>query len=182
LPDLVQRRSAERALAIWSAACSSGQELYSIAMLLRENFPALQSWKVNLLGTDLSGQMVDRAQAGVFTQAEVNRGLPAPSLIKYFQRQGMQWKLNDDLRGMANWRRMNLIDTWTNVPPMDVIFLRNVLIYFAPETKRKILAQVRKVLLRDGYLFLGGAETTTNLDDSFERLPCNGAVCYRLRG
>ncbi|HEX4460923.1 MAG TPA: protein-glutamate O-methyltransferase CheR, partial [Polyangia bacterium] len=118
LPDLIQRRSVQRTLAIWSAACSSGQELYSIAMLLRENFPTLQSWKVNLLGTDLSGQMVDRAQAGTFNQAEVNRGLPASSLIKYFQRQGMQWKLNDDLRGMATWKRMNLIETWTSVPPM----------------------------------------------------------------
>lgn len=182
LPDMLQRRAAKRELSIWSAACSSGQELYSIAFTIRENFPTLNSWKVKLLGTDLSTQMVERADKAVYNQSEVNRGLPASYLVKYFQRQGLHWKLDDSIRAMAAWRQLNLIENWgAAVDPMDVIFLRNVLIYFSPETKKQILAQVRKVLRPDGYMFLGGAETTMNLDNSFERYPCDGAVCYRLK-
>ncbi len=182
LPDMIQRRAAKRELSIWSAACSSGQELYSIAFTLREYFPALNSWNVKLLGTDLNAQMVERADKAVYNQSEVNRGLPASYLVKYFQRQGLYWKLDDSIRAMAAWRRLNLIEPWgAAVGPMDVVFLRNVLIYFSPDTKRRILAQVRKVLQPDGYMFLGGAETTMNLDAAFERFPCDGAVCYRMK-
>lgn len=182
LPDMLLKRAAKRELAIWSAACSSGQELYSIAFTLREHFPTLSSWKVRLFGTDLSAQMVERAEKGVYNQAEVNRGLPAAFLVKYFQRQGLHWQLDPSIRAMTAWRRLNLIENWVPaVEPMDVVFLRNVLIYFSPETKKSILAQVRRVLRPDGYLFLGGAETTLNLDSSFERFPCDGAVCYRMR-
>jgi len=181
LPDMIQRRSMERELSIWSAACSSGQELYSIALTIREHFPVLNTWRLHLLGTDLVRPMVERAKAGNYNQAEVNRGLPASCLVKHFQRRGLQWQLSDDIRSLTTWRRLNLVEPWSGIPAMDVIFLRNVLIYFSPETKRGVLAQVRRVLRRDGYLFLGGAETTMNLDDSFERMPCDGAVCYRLR-
>lgn len=181
LPQMIQKREGERSLSIWSAACSSGQELYSIAMTLREHFPAINSWNLQLLGTDLARTMVDRAKAGTFTQTEVNRGLPAACLVKYFQRQGLNWQLSEDIRKLTSWRKINLVEPWSGIPTMDVIFLRNVLIYFSPETKRKVLSQVRKVLRPDGFLFLGGAETTMNLDDSFERFPCDGAVCYRMR-
>ncbi|RIK77544.1 MAG: chemotaxis protein CheR [Planctomycetota bacterium] len=183
LPELIQKRGAQRELSIWSAACSSGQELYSIALMLRESFPTLGSWKVNLLGTDYSTQMIERAASAVYNQSEVNRGLPASYLVKYFQRQGLQWRLSDSIRTMTTWRRLNLIEPWSSVvAPMDVVFLRNVLIYFSPDDKKKVLAQVRKVLRPDGCMFLGGAETTMKLDDSFERFPCDGAVCYRLKG
>ncbi len=182
LPDLLERRSSERTLGIWSAAASSGQEIYSIAMLLREHFPQLAGWKVRLLATDLSDEMVQRASEGLFSQLEVNRGLPAPLLLKYFEKQGAQWRINDEIRTSIEFRRMNLVEPWPQIPDMDVIFIRNVLIYFSVESKRDILAKVRQVLRRDGALFMGAAETTFSLDDSFERVQIEKTSCYRPRG
>lgn len=181
LPELLERRSSERTLRIWSAAASSGQEIYSIAMLLREQFPQLAGWKVRLLATDLSDEMVQRANEGLFSQLEVNRGLPAPLLLKYFEKQGAQWRINAEIRSSIEFRRMNLVEQWPRIPDMDVIFMRNVLIYFSVESKRDILAKVRQVLARDGALFMGAAETTFSLDDSFERVQIEKTSCYRLR-
>jgi len=180
IPELLQKRANERTLTIWSNACSSGQEVFSIAMLLKENFPQLASWKVRLIASDLSTQILDKARGGVFNQTEVNRGLPLPLLLKYFQKSGLNWQLRPELREMVEFRVLNLVEPFPFLPPIDIVFLRNVLIYFSPDTKREILTKVKKTMRPDGYLFLGGAETTMNLDVTFERTPIGKAVCYQL--
>ena len=180
LPKLIQSRQSQRTLNIWSAASSSGQEAYTVVMLLREHFPELASWKISVIGTDLSQQMVERAQAGVYSQLEVNRGLPA-SLLKHFQRTGLQWQLSDEIRKSVKFMRMNLARSWLPLPTMDIIFMRNVLIYFDLETKRQIFARVRRQLAPDGSLLLGGAETTLGVDENFERVNHGKTSSYRLR-
>lgn len=181
LPELRTKRSTPQTLNIWSAACSTGQELYSIAMLLREHFPDLAAWKVSLLGTDLSDDVLGRAREARYSQIEINRGLPAPLLIKYFQRDGMHWQLRPELRALATFRKLNLIEAWPAMPRMDVVFLRNVLIYFSPENKKSILRKIRQVMAPHAVLFLGAAETTMNLDDSFQRVQVENSVFYRLK-
>jgi chemotaxis protein methyltransferase CheR len=180
IPDLIKARASERVLNIWSNACSSGQEVYSIAMLLKENFPELGGWKVRLIASDLSSKILEKAKTGIFTQTEINRGLPMPLLLKYFSKQGIQWKLNDEIRSMVDFRPINLIETFpTAISRMDIVFLRNVLIYFCPETKSSILNRVRTSLRSDGCLFLGGSETTMNLNVKFEKQQVGSAVYYR---
>lgn len=181
LPELMPKRTIARRLNIWSAACSSGQEIYTIAMTLKQDFPSLAGWNIRLLATDLSSQMVARTRQGRFSQLEVNRGLPA-RFLPYFHREGVDWQVSDQLRGMVEATTMNLATPWPgSLPVMDVIFLRNVLIYFDVETKKRILRQARERLAPDGFLFLGGAESPLNLDDGYERLPIPQAGCYRLR-
>ncbi|NET36273.1 MAG: protein-glutamate O-methyltransferase CheR [Cyanothece sp. SIO1E1] len=182
LPELLQRRQTERSLNIWCAACSSGQEPYSVAMLLREHFPQLIGWQVRLIAGDISRAMIGRAQAGCYSQHEVNRGVPTTLLQKYFQLQGKTWQLNSDIRQMVEFHQFNLNEAWPTLPMMDIILMRNVLIYFDIATKQSILARLRRLLRPDGYLFLGGGETTINLDDAFEPVQFNKAVCYQLRG
>jgi len=181
IPEFRERNAARKTLNIWSAACSTGQEIYSIAMHLREHFPELPNWKVQMVGTDLSDDVLARARAAKFSQIEVNRGLSAALLMKYFQREGMQWQLRPELRSMATFTKLNLIERWPPLPTMDIVFLRNVLIYFSPETKRMILEKVRKVMAPKGVLFLGAAETTMGLDDSFERVQVDNSVFYRIK-
>ena len=183
LPELLQRRAAERSLKIWSAACSTGQEPYSVAMVLEEAFPELRDWHVQLIASDLSAGCLDQARQGRYSQMEVGRGLPAPRLAKFFSRRGLDWVIHEDLRRMIDFRQLNLLnhDLELALPPMDIVFLRNVLIYFDKETSQQILGCIRRVLRPDGYLFLGGAETTLFLDDAFERVPLNQAGCYRLK-
>lgn len=180
LPELVGKVGATRKLSIWSAASSSGQEAYSIAMLLREHFPNLASGDVRILATDLSQEMVRRTREGNYSQIEVNRGLPAPLLMKYFDKHGLEWRIKEDLRRMIEVREMNLAKEWGFIAPMDIIFIRNVLIYFDVEMKKVILGKLRQLLKPGGYLFMGGAETTLNLDDSFTRVQFDKASCYQL--
>jgi chemotaxis protein methyltransferase CheR len=180
LPELRSRCAPQRSLNIWSAACSSGQELYSIAILIREHFPDLASWKLQLVGTDLSENILERARSGKFSQVEMNRGLPAPLLLKYFERDGMTWQLRSELRAMTKFTKLNLIEQWPALPHMDVVFLRNVLIYFSPDTKRRILQKVRQTMAPHGVLFLGAAETTMGLDSSFQRVEADRSVFYRI--
>lgn len=182
LPDILKHRMAQRELTIWCAASSSGQEPYTIAMTLREHFPELAGWTVRILGTDLSSEMIRRSREGRYGQIEVNRGLPAPLLIKYFEKRGVEWEVKPDLKRWCEFRELNLIEPWGPLPTMDIVFLRNVLIYFDVATKRTILDNVRRRLQPWGVLFLGGAETVINLGDSFERMPVDRAGCYRLRG
>ena len=179
LPKLIESRSRERAINIWSNACSSGQEVYTIAMLLKDNFPDLGGWKVRLIASDLSTQILDKAREGIFNQTEVNRGLPLPMLLKYFQKNGLTWQIKDELRRMVEFRQVNLVESFPQLPAMDIVFLRNVLIYFSTDTKREILNKVRRVLRPDGCLFLGGAETTMNLDVPFERVQLGKATVYK---
>lgn len=181
LPEFSKRRGSDRILHIWCAACSSGQEPYSIAMLLCEHFPHLGSWKVQLIASDISTAILKRARSGRYGQHEINRGLPPIFLQKYFQPFGNEWQIREDIRRMVEFRQLNLTKTFAPMPLMDIIFLRNVLIYFDVETKREILARVRQVLQPDGYLFLGGGETTVNLDDAFEPVQFDKTVCYQLR-
>jgi len=181
IPEVIRHRRTERRLTIWCAASSSGQEPYTVAMTLLEHFPELAGWSVTLLGTDISGAMIARCRAGKYGQIEVNRGLPAPLLMKYFERKGMDWQVKPVVQRLCEFRELNLIEPWGQLPAMDVIFLRNVLIYFDVETKRSILQKVRAALAPWGHLFLGGAETTLNLGDMFERVPFDKAGCYRLK-
>jgi chemotaxis protein methyltransferase CheR len=180
LPALIKARSAERRLHIWSAACSSGQEPFSVAMLLREYFPSLTGWNLRIIGSDLSTAMLERARRGRYTQMEVNRGLPAQLLVKHFRKDGADWQLKDEIRKMVEFSSINLIDDWPALPPLDLILLRNVLIYFDVPTRKQILKKIRRVLRPQGYLFLGGAETTFNLDEGFERVQLDKFSGYRV--
>jgi chemotaxis protein methyltransferase CheR len=182
LPDILKRRAGQRELTIWCAASSSGQEPYTIAMTLREHFPELATWTVRILGTDISSEMVRRSKEGKYGQLEVNRGLPAALLLKHFEKRGMEWQVKPELQRWCEFRELNLIEPWGPLPRMDIVFLRNVLIYFDVQTKRTILDNVQKVLHPWGYLFLGGAETVINLGDGFERVPVDRSGCYRLKG
>ncbi|MFN7290326.1 MAG: CheR family methyltransferase [Pirellula sp.] len=180
IPNLIQRRAKEKSLSIWSNACSSGQEPYTIAMLIAEHFPILKDWKIRIISSDLSSQILDRARLGEFNQTEVNRGLPMNFLLKYFTKNEGQWKIRDEIRKMVEFRELNLVEPFPALlPAMDIVFLRNVLIYFSPETKSEILKKVHKVMHKDSYLFLGGSETTMNLNVRFEREQLGSAVCYR---
>jgi chemotaxis protein methyltransferase CheR len=182
LPELIAKRSNTRRLSIWSAASSSGQEAYSLAMMLEEDFPELRSWTVQILGTDISSAILNRARSGRYSQMEVNRGLPAALLTRYFHREGMEWVVKDSVRNRVTFEAMNLAKPWPSMAAMDIVMLRNVLIYFDVPVKKQILAQARGVLRPDGYLFLGCAESTINLDDRFERVPFEKTACYRLKG
>lgn len=181
VPALLAERSAARSLHIWCAACSTGQEPYSLAMLLREQGRALDGWDVRIIATDISRSALARARAGCYTQFEVNRGLPAHLLVKHFTQHGTTWKISEEIRGMVEFAETNLIAPWTERPAMQLILLRNVLIYLDVATRKTILQRVGRALDPRGYLILGGAETTTNLDDSFETAALDGAVCFRRR-
>jgi chemotaxis protein methyltransferase CheR len=180
LPALAQTRAAQRKLNIWSAAASTGQEAYTIAMTLREHFAQLATWDVSILGTDLSREVLEKAREGRYAQIEVNRGLPAPLLVKYFDRAGPAWRVKADLKRGVEFRQLNLMLPFPVLPRMDIVFLRNVLIYFDADTKRDILTRVRNAMAPDGYLFLGAAETTLQFDGLFDRVPRARGNCYRV--
>jgi chemotaxis protein methyltransferase CheR len=180
LPDLMNRRRAERSLHIWCAASSTGQEPYSLALLLREHFPDLAGWKISFLASDISREVLARAREGRYKQIEVNRGLPASLLVKYFEQHGTDWQLRPDIRNMVDFQEINLAGGWPMLPPMDLVLLRNVMIYFEIDTKKTILGKLARVLRSDGYLLLGGAETTLNLDDSYRRVEPLKAGFYQL--
>jgi chemotaxis protein methyltransferase CheR len=183
LPELIRSRARERCIRFWSAACSTGQEPYSLAILIREHFPELASWDISILATDLSREAIEKAREGRYTQMEVNRGMPASLLLKYFRRSGLHWHLIlDEVRRMVQFREMNLIDPWPAFPPMDVVLMRNVLIYFDVETKKRLLSQVADRLNPRGFLGLGGAETTLFLDTKFTQALPIGSGYFRLGG
>lgn len=181
LPQLIEQQQTERNLNIWCAACSSGQEPYSIAMLMREHFPLLANWNVQLIASDYSRHILARARQGRYSQLEVKRGLPPNLRQKYFYPEGNEWQIKDEIRSLVDFRQLNLIEPWPSLPQMDIIFLRNVLIYFDTPTKKAILNKLKQVLKPDGYLFLGGGETTINLDDGCDRIQLGKCICHRLR-
>jgi len=181
LPDLIERKRLSRTLCIWSAGCSSGQEPYSVAMLVRDEFPELDGWQISITGTDVSAGMLERAQAGRYGQIEVNRGLPAHLLVKHFRRVGVGWELDAGIRSMVRFQRQSLMEPWTNLPPMDLVLMRNVMIYFDVATKREVLGRVRDVLAPHGYLLLGSAETTLHIDDAFQRHAVGPTGWYRRK-
>jgi chemotaxis protein methyltransferase CheR len=177
IPELVKARESSKALTIWSAACSTGQEPYSLALLLRENFPELASWKVQILASDLNSNVIGKAKSGEYSSLEVNRGLPIQLLIKYFTQKGDDFVINPDVRSMVTFFEQNLIAAWPD-RQVDIFFMRNVLIYFDLETKRQIFEKVKAVLAPDGYLFLGTAETPFRIVEGFEKVGTTGNV-YR---
>jgi chemotaxis protein methyltransferase CheR len=181
IPELMEHRQQERSLKIWCAACSSGQEPYSIAMLIQEHFPELLSWHLQILASDMSGRVLMQLKQGCYSQAEVNRGLPRPLRNQYFRQQRENWQIDDRLRKMLTIFQLNLIQEWKDLPTMDIIFLRNVLIYFDTSTKVAILQKIQQHLRPDGYLFLGGGETVFNISTSFETLQIGSSTCHRLR-
>lgn len=168
IPGLVKNRAAKREIRIWCAACSSGQEPYSIAMLLKEAASTLTGWKTEIVATDISVEMLDKAQAGIYTQFEVQRGLPVKLLVKYFEQNGDKWTIDPSIRSMVSFREFNLLDDPSALGAFDIVFCRNVLIYFDQDLKREVLEKVSKQLPNDGVLYLGGAETVLGVTDRFK--------------
>jgi chemotaxis protein methyltransferase CheR len=181
LPELISHRRDQRQLNIWCAASSSGQEPYSIALLLKEFFPELGDWRINLTATDISQEMLERSRAGRYSQVEVNRGLPTPLLLKWFRQEGAFWELNNQIRSSVKFTQLNLACPWPAMPQWDIVFLRNVMIYFDNDVKKAILRQVSQKIGKDGYLLLGGAETTINLNESFRRVESLKSGFYQLK-
>jgi len=179
LPELLKRKERTRTLAIWSAGCSSGQEPYSIAMSIREHFPELLTWQLSIFGTDISASVLARARRGRYGQLEVNRGLPAHLLVRHFTRAGMEWEIEEPIRRMVRFERHNLNGTWPSMPPFDLVLMRNVMIYFEMEAKRRVLAKMHGQLAPHGYLLLGASETTYSLSDEFIREPDGRTAWYR---
>ncbi|HYX14462.1 MAG TPA: protein-glutamate O-methyltransferase CheR [Nostoc sp.] len=180
LPELIKQRESERSLNIWCAACSNGQEPYSIAILIHEHFPTLLNWPVKLIATDFSTKVLARAREGHYNQLEMNRGLPKNIRDHYFQKLETHWQIKEQIRQIVDFRELNLLQSWSSLPQFDVIFLRNVLIYFDVVTKKALLKKIKQQLRPDGYLFLGSGETTISLDESFKRVLFDKAICYRL--
>ncbi|MGE0109658.1 MAG: protein-glutamate O-methyltransferase CheR [Bdellovibrionales bacterium] len=171
LPELIRTRGTKKQIRIWSAAASSGQEAYSLAMLLSEDAAKTMGWKIDILGTDLSSEMVERAKAGIYSQFEVQRGLPIALLMKYFSQIGAdKWQVNEPIRRMVQYKEKNLLTDFGPIGTFDVIYCRNVLIYFDQPTKTRVLEAMSNVLTPDGVLFLGGAETVLGISNKFKPL------------
>jgi chemotaxis protein methyltransferase CheR len=181
IPELIAERAATRRLTFWSAASSSGQEAYSIAMTIAEDFGGLPGWTISIIGTDLSTAILERARAGRYSQLEINRGLPAKYLARYFTREGNDWVISPSIRSMVEFRELNLTEPWGVLPKFDAVFFRNVLIYFQVETKRQIFGRLISAMKPDAYLMLGTAETTYGLSDSFARIAWEKTAYYRLK-
>jgi chemotaxis protein methyltransferase CheR len=168
IPSLMKERRKERRLRLWSAASSTGQEAYSLAMLLVENFPELAHWDVKIIGTDISRQVVEHAQRGRFRRLEMNRGLPARMLLKYFLRKGEEWEVTAQIRSMCEFQYANLCAPLLQLPEFDLVLLRNVLLYFSQHDRRALFAGVHRRIKPNGYLLLGNAEQAEDSTDLFE--------------
>jgi chemotaxis protein methyltransferase CheR len=177
IPAIVSARKSTRSMRIWSAACSSGQEPYSLAMLLLE--AGLAEWNIEILGTDLSTQILERAAGGSYLQIEVNRGLPLQMLVKYFQRSGLGWLIRSEVRKFVRFSQFDLRNDKRLLGAFDLVLCRNVLIYFDVETRRRILGGIRGVLRPGAYFLMGSSETTFNLDDNFVRSTCGATTVYQ---
>jgi chemotaxis protein methyltransferase CheR len=171
LPALLQSRANRKSLRIWSAACSTGQEPYSIAMCLKERAAQLAGWRIEIVGTDLSQEVLEKSRAGVYSQFEVQRGLPIQLLVKYFAQIGELWQLNSELRGMVQYRQLNLLQDFSSLGKFDVVFCRNVLIYFDQQTKTNIFERIARVTEPDGMLMLGAAESVVGITNAFRPYP-----------
>jgi len=167
IPGLIERRAASRSLRIWSAACSTGQEPYSLAMMLKDSFPILGGWKVEIVATDLSPSVLERAREGIYSTFEVQRGLPIQLLVRHFDQQEPNWQIKRELRQMVNFRALNLLEDFSALGQFDVVLCRNVLIYFDQPTKTRILGAIARRIAADGALLLGGAESVFGLSDAF---------------
>lgn len=171
IPALLQARAARRSMRIWCAAGSTGQEPYSIAMCLKEYGAALAGWRTEIIATDLSSEVLEKSRAGLYSQFEVQRGLPIQLLVKYFKQVGELWQISPDIRAMVQHRQLNLLQDFAHLGTFDVIFCRNVLIYFDQDTKIGVFARLAKQMEGDGFLALGAAETVVGLTDVFKPYP-----------
>jgi chemotaxis protein methyltransferase CheR len=171
LPAMLQARAGRRSLRIWCAASSTGQEPYSIAMCLKESAQALAGWRVEIIATDLSQEVLEKSKSGIYSQFEVQRGLPIQLLVKYFTQIGELWQINPDIRCMVQHRQLNLLQDFSHLGKFDVIFCRNVLIYFDQETKVTIFERLARQLEGDGVLLLGAAESVVGISDAFRPYP-----------
>jgi chemotaxis protein methyltransferase CheR len=171
MPEILHARGGRRSIRIWCAAGSTGQEPYSLAMCLKEMGAALSGWRVEILATDLSQEVLEKSKAGIYSQFEVQRGLPIQLLVKYFKQQGELWQINADIRAMVLHRQLNLLHDFAPLGAFDVIFCRNVLIYFDQETKANVFGRLAKIMEPDGYLVLGAAETVVGLTEAFRPVP-----------
>jgi len=167
IPKLMTARASRRRIRIWCAAAATGQEPYSVAMLLREMGTRVDGWRVDIVASDLSNEVLRRAKAGLYSHFEVQRGLPIALLLKYFEQKGEQWQIAPELRGMVHFRQLNLLGDFSHLGMFDIVFCRNVLIYFDQETKARVLARLARIAEPDGYLALGAAETVIGLSDAF---------------
>ncbi len=177
LPKLIERRTATRRLRLWSAACSTGQEAYSLAMLLREHFPLLAAWEIQIEGTDFAADVVEHAGKGRYMRIEINRGLPARNIVRFFDHEGEHWAIKPEIRAMCRFRQANLCQTPLPFSEkFDIIFLRNVMLYFSNDSRRKVLAGAHRLLAPDGMLFLGSSEQPA--DTSLWTPILAGGTCY----
>jgi chemotaxis protein methyltransferase CheR len=175
--EVRERRQGNQRLRFWSAAASTGQEAYSLAMMLLDM--GVAPAEIDILATDLSGEVLEKARAGRYTQAEVGRGLPAQQLVRYFRREKDQWQISDTVRALVRFQPFDLRSSMSSLGPFDFVLCRNVLIYFDLETKKSILKGISRTLAPGSFLLLGAAETTLNLSDAFERRTVCGASFYR---
>lgn len=171
LPKIMEHKPAGSTIKIWNAACSSGQEPYSLGIILKENASKFGNYRYDIYATDLSDDILNEAREAIYTQFEVQRGMPIQLLMKYFTQQGSDWALKDEIKQMVRFEKFNLLAPMTHLPEFDVIFCRNVLIYFDQETKGKVLGEAYKHLAKHGFLFLGGAETVVGITDKFKSMP-----------
>ena len=168
LPDMIEKRRAKRSIRIWCAAGSTGQEPYSLAIYLREEAAKLTGWRVEIVATDLSREVLDKASVGLYSQFEVQRGLPIQLLVKYFDQVNDLWQIDSSIRAMIKFQPLNLLKNFSHLGAFDIVFCRNVLIYFDQQTKFAVLERISSLMPSDGYLFLGGAETVLGVCDSFK--------------
>lgn len=179
LPSMTAARASSKKLRIWCAAASTGQEPYTISMVIKEAGAALAGWRINILGTDLSRPVLEKAKVGLYSQFEVQRGLPVTMLVKYFEQMNEMWQIDSALRAMVDYREQNLLEDFTGLGTFDIVFCRNVLIYFDRDTKARVLEHMSRVMAPDGVLFLGGAETVLGISKHFAPFPGQRGV-YRV--
>jgi chemotaxis protein methyltransferase CheR len=181
MPEVLKARAGRKSIRIWCAAGSTGQEPYSLAMSLKEMSAALAGWRVEIIATDLSTEVLEKSKSGVYSQFEVQRGLPIQLLVKYFKQNGELWQIGPELRAMVQHRQLNLLHDFSQLGTFDIVFCRNVLIYFDQDTKISIFGRLAKVMEGDGFLVLGAAETVVGLTDVFKPLPDKRGL-YRPSG
>jgi chemotaxis protein methyltransferase CheR len=181
MPEMLRARAGRKSIRIWCAAGSTGQEPYSLAMSLKEMGAAIAGWRVEIIATDLSTEVLEKSKSGVYSQFEVQRGLPIQLLVKYFKQNGELWQISPELRAMVQHRQLNLLHDFSQLGTFDIIFCRNVLIYFDQETKVNIFNRLAKSMEQDGFLVLGAAETVVGLTDAFKPFPEKRGL-YRPNG
>jgi chemotaxis protein methyltransferase CheR len=179
MPALLAARAREKRIRIWCTAAATGQEPYSLAMSLKGMGPALAGWRVEIVATDLSNEVLDKAKAGIYSQFEVQRGLPIQSLVKFFTQVGEAWQIAEEIRAMVKFRPLNLLNDFSPLGTFDLVFCRNVLIYFGQDTKIGVLNRLVRQMPSDGFLILGAAETVLGLTDAFKPMADQRGIYVR---